>query len=213
MPPWPCVRRARREPGWHARVTPPLTVFRSSPVRPHFYSQLDAQAAVDRLAANVAVHIAEHDSAVYRVRVDAAAYVLDDDAAVGGIDSDVGFPRHLQLVRHRPVPIVVPVAGAASTSIPRTVGVDPSAGRGDLDVLGDALSGVAAVVPHRDACASCTRTVIREWRPPVPDGVRSTVMVFRSVPRALTEVARRSWRKPLVLDRPKLVASAISLSG
>ena len=120
-----------------ASATPPLTVFSSSPGPSHFsLASSTRSAAVDGLASDVAVHVAEHDAAVHGVGVDAAAHVFDDDAAVGGVHTDVGLARHLQLVRDRPVAVIVPVAGAAAiAAIARTVGADASAGRGDLDLL------------------------------------------------------------------------------
>ena len=164
---------------------------------PLFVGQLDAQPAVDGLASDVAVHVAEHDAAVHGVCVDAAADVLDDDAAVGGVHAEVGLARHLQLEGDGPVAVIVPVAGAAAiATVARAVGADASAGRGDLDVLGDLRGGVAAVVPYRDPRAhlhigSIPSADRRRRR--CPRASRSTVLGFGSVSsRTSQKSARRS---------------------
>ena len=127
------------------------------------------------------------------------------------------FRRHLQLVRYRPVPVVVPVAAAAATPIPWTIRTNPAAGRGDLNLFGDVLSRALTVVPHRDARAHLHVGSIPSPNSdaPVAPGVEiHGAEVRKRLFAHLAEVRAAILTTPLVLRQTKTpVAVPISLSG
>src|SRR5262249_9427408 len=106
---------------------------------PVIAGQIDFQPAVDRLAAHVAVDVAERDAAVDRMEVRRAAEVVNRDATVLRRAGQDRVARHGQIAADRPVVGLVARAG--------TIGPDRAAGSLDANAGGEATGvGVAGGV-------------------------------------------------------------------
>src|SRR5262249_9670954 len=81
--------------------------------------EIDGDAAVGRLAADVAADVGERDAAVGGAELRGAAEVGDRDSAVARMQRQHGRGRHLDVEAHRPILVAI-VIGA--------VGLDAAAG-------------------------------------------------------------------------------------
>ena len=112
----PCVVPASssaEKPFGRLRRMPPLWVSTSRPgAVPVIAGDVDGDAAVGRLAAQIAADVGERQPAVLCVELGRAAEVVDRNAAVVGVQRQHGVARHVDLEADAPALVAVPTCRA-----------------------------------------------------------------------------------------------------